>query len=154
MSEIESMQEQLRQLLVAAKLTSSDLELGVAEANEELNAAQRTLQRESEAASMTQRALNVLREDVSNLQRIVDVSSRLTLLRAAQGPGAEDNWSGHLVVTDSGRPGFVLRVSHDGARAPAWQVTSLMLHALLTTAAKLFRGRLWCRPKSPASTSK
>lgn len=103
---------------------------------------------------MTQRALNVLREDVSNLQRIVDVSSRLTLLRAAQGPGAEDNWSGHLVVTDSGRPGFVLRVSHDGARVPAWQVTSLMLHALLTTAAKLFRGRLWCRPKSPASTSK
>lgn len=154
MSEIESMQEHLRQLLVATQLTSSDLELGVAEANEELNAGQRTLQRESGAASMTQRALNVLREYVSNLQRIVDVSSRLTLLRAAQGLRAEDDWSGHLVVTDSGRPGFVLRVSHDGARVPAWQVTSLMLHALLTTAAKLFRGRLWCRPKSPASTSK
>ena len=71
MSEIDSIQEQLRQLLVAAKLTSSDLELGVAEANEELNAGQRTLQRESEAASMTQRALNVLREYVSNLQHIV-----------------------------------------------------------------------------------
>ena len=133
MSEIDSIQEQLRQLLVAAKLTSSDLELGVAEANEELNAGQRTLQRESEAASMTQRALNVLREYVSNLKRIIDLSSQLSLLHAGQGQGAEDTWSGHLVVTDSGRPGYALRVSHDCTRVPAWQVISLMTRTLLAT---------------------
>jgi hypothetical protein len=45
----ELMQEQLQQLLVAAKLSSDDIGKGVAEAKKELLEGQRTLQRESQA---------------------------------------------------------------------------------------------------------
>jgi hypothetical protein len=75
----ESMQEQLRQLLIAANLlTSDDFDKGIAEAKEELLEGQRTLQRESETPTLYQRRLHALREDVSALQRIADLSDQLS----------------------------------------------------------------------------
>ena len=73
----ESILEQLRQLLIAAKLCSEDVEKGISEAQEELLDGQRALQREAETPSLTQRMLAALREDVSLLQRIADLSRDL-----------------------------------------------------------------------------
>ncbi len=121
----ESILQQLRQLLIAAKLCSEDVEKGISEAQEELLVVQRTLQREAETPSLTQRMLAALREDVSLLQRIADLSLELSKTSAPQPPAAEHTWGGHLVVTECGKPGFVLRVSHDASRALAWQVRAL-----------------------------
>ena len=116
------MQEQLRQLLIAANLTSDDSDKGVAEAKEELLEGQRTLQRESQTPTLSQRRLHALREDVSALQRIADLSDQLSQMNVCQGPAADAPWNGHLVVTESGKPGYVMRVTHDASRALAWQV--------------------------------
>ena len=118
----ELMQEQLRQLLIAAKLSSADTAKGVAEAKEELLEGQRTLQRESVTPFLSRLLLDTIREVVSTLQCIVDLSHELSLLDAGQAQCADAPWNGHLDVTESGKPGFILRVSHDAARALPWQV--------------------------------
>lgn len=116
----ESIIKQLRQLLITAKLSSEDVEKGVSEARDELRDGQRTLQRETETPSLSQRMLVALKEDVSCLQRIVDLSDELSKLNTCQ--AAERIWNGHLVVNEYGKPGYVLRVSYDASRTMAWQV--------------------------------
>jgi hypothetical protein len=148
----ELMQEQLQQLLVAAKLSSDDIGKGVAEAKEELLEVERTLQRESQAPSLSQRMLNAVREDAAALQRIVDLGDEISRMNAGQGQAADAPWNGHLVVTECGKPGFVLRVTHDAARALAWQVKHPRAAAPRHRHPQLLC-RLSCRPRSPARTS-
>jgi hypothetical protein len=120
-----SKQEQLKQLLIAAKFTADDIGVAADEAKRDLVVNQQKLQREHENPTWTRRKLDLKLEEVATLQRIVDLSNEISQLADSEAAASEQTWTGQLHVAEhkNGRDGCGLRVFHDPALQLAWQAS-------------------------------